>query len=511
MQHFEVLVPKILEKYPIVKITDTNYILEDGKKFAKYKFRDEVCSHEALKGFDEAWWLAKWAPANEENQNKIKSRLFSSVEEAIYEMRSNKRFTQDINKLEKSGISNVEFSMEDFALFRNLTKGRYEGAKVVYNMLNNSITDISPDIFIEKIPTFLRKDFCPIDAVFEYDPYNISPVKQSEYLGQPISRINTYIPPEWRKLQVDVPNALPALFGRYLVHLFPEVESRRFSLSWVRNLILHRPETILILNGAKGAGKNIFIDFCKELVGPENFGRAKQSLITKEFNSILEDKRLVVLDELSMDKKAHTFLKDICNAEHNIEKKGKDANNLTPTYFGLIISNNDACDVFLEYNDRRFSTPIIASDNLNKSFSSDEIKELVAMMEDPLMIKQIGEFIINYKHDAYSDPFYILKNEKFHSLVYTSLYGWQQMILDKLLEDDYEKTQLMFIRDDAKELDILFPSRSSKVENFLQNYLHRGVDRIGYLEKEDGKMMLRKHYDLIDIESGETNITTDDI
>lgn len=510
MQHFETLVPSILEEYPIVKITDTNYILEDGRKFAKYKFRDERCSHDELRSRDNEWYLERWVVSSEEAQRKIKSRMFEALEDAVREMNNNRRHTQDVNKLQESGIQDLEFNLDEFTLFRNLTKGRYEGSKIVYDLESNKITDISPDVFVDKLPPYIRKEFTPIDAVFNYDPYDISPVKQIEYLRQNISRINTYIAPEWRKLNAKVDPKLPPLFGRFISHLFPDIESRRFVLSWVRNLILHRPETILILNGAKGAGKNIFIDFCKQLVGSENFGRAKESLITKEFNSILEDKRLVVLDELRIDKKAHTFLKDICNAEHNIEKKGKDANNLTPTYFGLIISNNDATDNFLEHNDRRFSTPIIAKDNLRTVFSDSEIKELVELMNSPLMIKQIGEFIIGYVHDAYSDPFYVLKNEKFHSLVYTSLYGWQQMILDSLLEDSYEATQVMFLRDDAKELDIRFPSTKSKIENFLQNYLHRGELRIGYLEKDNGKLMLRKHYDLLDSES-ESEIDSDDI
>jgi hypothetical protein len=513
MQHFDHLIPMILEEYPIVKVTDTNYILEDGQKFIKHKLRKTIGEDNKLFGYDRDWFVDKFESSGEENQKKIRTRLFISLEESVKEIRHNSRHTVDVNKLNECGINDLVFDLDEFTMFRNLTKGRYDGSKVVYDLASNKITDISPEVFLEKMPPFIRKEFSPIDAVFDYDPYDISPVKQINYLRQPISRINTYIAPEWRKLGVEVENKLPPIFGRYLVHLFPDIESRRFVLSWLRNLILKRPETILILNGAKGAGKNILIDFCKQLVGGENFGRAKSSLITKEFNSILEDKRLVVLDELRIDKKAHTFLKDICNAEHNIEKKGKDANNLTPTYFGLIISNNDPSDVFIEYNDRRFSTPILAGENLDRVFSKEEIKELIDLMKSKKAIKQIGEFIINYEHDAYSDPFYVLKNEKFHSLVYTSLYGWQQLILDSLMKDNYAPTQVMFLRDDAKELDIKFPSTRSKIENFLQNYMHRGDYRIGYLENTDGKLMLKKHYDLIDFTTGKTkeDISTDDI
>ena len=306
---------------------------------------------------------------------------------------------------------------------------------------------------------------------------------------QVVNRVNTYIAPDWRKLKGETPSMMPPIFARYLKHLFPCVESRRFVLSWIRNVILHRSETVLILNGAKGTGKNILADFLKELVGGENFGRAKKSLIQKEFNAMLEDKRLIFMDEIKIDKAGHTFLKDICNAEHNIEKKGKDANNLTPTYHSILACNNDSSDVYLEPDDRRFSTPNITDIPLKMVFSKDEIQELVDLMKDPMAIKTIGEFIINYKHDAYADPFYAFMPEKFHALVFTSLYGWQQFIMETLAASS-KPQNIANLREDSREIGVKFPSTNNKIENFLQNYLHRSQFRVGYLQKDGRKTML---------------------
>lgn len=494
MKAHEKLLESIIEEYQIVRFTETNYIFEDGSKITRKKFRDEVFPKEIerVEGrflkMDPEFYETVGAKSVE-NRRKIKQRFFEDLE-AIVRNNSAYSNTSNVNSVpEGCEIVSTKADFSNYRLFKHIANDRYKGSEVLYDIENGRISKISPETYVESLRPDEKASFKPLLAVFEYDPQNISPIYPIKFEGQDFNRVNTYVAPEWRKLDVEYSKTMPTVFSEFLKHLFPDVESRRFVLSWMRNVILTKAETVLILNGAKGTGKNVFSDFLKELVGAENFGRAKTSLIKKEFNAMLEDKRLIVFDEIKIDKKGHTYLKDACNNEHNIEKKGKDANNLTPTYYSILACNNDSSDVYLEPDDRRFSTPNITDKTLKSVFSKSKIRELISLQTNPLAIKEIGEFIINYKHDVYSDQFYAFKPEKFYSLVSSSLYGWQQKIMEELRS--YTKPiNIAHLREDAREDGIMFPSTANKIENFLQNYLHRGEFRVGYLEKEGKKYLL---------------------
>lgn len=513
-KEYSPLMIALMDEYRIVRFTETNYIFEDGSKQTRQKFRDEIFPKE-IEDLKNTYF--KLAPQfyeeletkTPEARRKIKQRFFEDLEDTVSQSSSYSPNAIDEELATKLQITTTKLNLSQYRLFKHIADDRYKGAEVLYDIEQGRLSKISPDVYMDSLRPDERAVFSPLYAVFEYDPYNITPVRPLVFEGQTVNRVNTYIAPEWRKLDAEVPDTMPAIFSRFLKHIFPEVESRRFVLSWMRNAILHRAETVLILNGAKGTGKNILADFLKELVGAENFGRAKKSLIQKEFNSMLEDKRLIFMDEIRIDKAGHTFLKDICNAEHNIEKKGKDANNLTPTYHSILACNNDSSDVYLEPDDRRFSTPNITDTPLKKVFSLDEIQALVDLISDPLAIKTIGTFIINYEHDSYSDPFYAFMPEKFHALVYTSLYGWQQFIMEAM-EANTKPINISHLREDSRESGVKFPSTSNKIENFLQNYLHRGLFRVGYLEKEGKKVMLHITKEYKDFLNGDS-IDIDDI
>lgn len=506
------LMEVILDDYKIVRTTHTTYFFEDGSKMPITKFKEMIFPNDMSKLtadvlLKDPEFYKEIREKSPENQRKIKQRFFEDLHNIVIDVvESNKANGVSAEISEKYSIVKESFNFQQYLYFRHIADDRYLGSKVLFDTVKGSISKISPEVYLE---SFFEKPR-PLDAVFEYDPYNITPVKPFVFEGQKINRVNTYIAPEWRKLAVTVPKTPPAVFSEFLKHLFPDVESRRFVISWIKNAILHRSETVLILNGAKGTGKNLLADFLKELVGAENFGRAKKSLIQKEFNAMLEDKRLIFLDEIRIDKAAHTFLKDICNAEHNIEKKGVDANNLTPTYHSILLCNNDISDVYLEWDDRRFSTPNITSVPLRAVFSEEKIQEVVRLLKDPTSIKQIGEFIINYEHDTYSDPFYAFKPERFHQLVKSSLYGWQQIIMEKLSEYRGRPQNIVHIREDARETGVKFPSTNGKIESFLQNYYHRGLFKIGYISKKDRKSMLHISDEFKEYVAGDA-ISEDDI
>lgn len=486
------LIDKVLEQYPIVKVTDTNYVLDDGRKIAKFKLRNEIFDYNKL-SIIEPEFAKNIIDKSEENKRQIKSRFWRTLESTVWQAKQDSMEQLSKSLVKDLDIVDKRFDFEEFVMFRDISKGKYEDTTIVYDTKEQCITNINPDIYMDSLEPSLRSSFKPLDAVFEYDPFNIEPISPILFNRQEVNRVNTYKAPKWRKEKPLNTGKIPKIFGKFYQHLFPNLEARRYTISWQKKMILGRAEVYLCLNGAKGTGKNLFVDISKMLVGSENFGKASLSLLRNQFNAILEDKRLLFYDELKVGKTEHTRLKEIINIEQNIEKKGKDANNVTETHSNHIIANNDISDNYLEHDDRRFSYPPITSIPLKKAWSQEDIDELIDAINSPNLIQELGEFILAYTHDVYDRPFAIFKDNHFHNVVYSSLYGWKQMLVDKLVEESFEKEAISSIRMDAQDLGVRFPSTRAKIDTFLRDYLHYGEDRLGKLIKEGREVYLVKH------------------
>lgn len=189
-----------------------------------------------------------------------------------------------------------------------------------------------------------------------------------------------------------------------------------------------------------------------------------------------------------MDKPKHTKLKRYINKYQNIEKKGKDADRAVETFNNFIISNNDEVDMYLEYDDRRFSCIDLTEKNLLETMSEPEVKELITELEqeDSEMVRQFGYFIFNRGAIKYSE-FSVFKGEKYHKLVQTSLKSWQKFLLDNILDTDSDELEIKRLQNLAKVADmrIYFPSNVQRIEDFLNNYRYGGEKRLGRVEKNE--------------------------
>jgi hypothetical protein len=324
-------------------------------------------------------------------------------------------------------------------------------------------------------------------AVLQYDPYNIDSLNMVDFEDYKILRVNLYIPPQWR-FKPDPNKPCPDIIKRLLVHLFPVYSDREYVKDWLYNATVMRNETYLVLNGAKGAGKGIFATLCKSLVGRTHYTEAPESFLDTQFNSVLDKKRMLALDEFKVDKARHTKLKRFINKYQNIEKKGMDANESSETHNSYLIMNNDESDMYLEHDDRRFSVPEISSDRLETSMSEEEITSLVRQLEDEesQIVYEFGYYIFNRgakKHD----PFSVLKTPKFHRLVYTSLVQWQKYLVDFLTTTKDHSVPLSKLRRVAEKGEGKRPvtlPQASKVADFLNSYYHKGKCRLGSIEED---------------------------
>lgn len=478
------LAQRIFDIDPIVRQTDTSLIFDSGDRIPKKKFFDDFFLMDNLLDFDQEYAL-EFKSFGSERKRKIKHRVKEYLSEIVDEhIAANRPTLHNLEAKENSDVVTSQYQFSDFMLFRSLLRDN-AGEQFVYDLVNNTLTDIDPDFYLKSLPKEYRANFTPNACVFEYDPYNLKPTKLIELYRQPVTQINLYRPPSWRLMESTEGKArAPKDIAKFMCHVFPNPEARAFVICWLKNMILYRNYTYLGLNGVKGLGKNIFVEnLCTKLVGEENFGKGNLSLLNKEFNTVLKNKRLIFLDELKIGKKQHTKLKDIINPKQNIEAKGVDANNVTVTHNSLIISNNDSHDVYVEHDDRRFSWIPLTDVPLNQAYTAKEIDALITSLDDPETIRQFGEFILQYEHDVYEDPTFVWKCEKFHSLVVGSLKSWEQYLIDYLQEVGDKGVSLKWAKEDAEDQGIMFPTNRAKVESFLLNYRHRGEDRIGRLEK----------------------------
>ena len=355
------------------------------------------------------------------------------------------------------------------------------GSKVLMNPKNNTLSSISYDVWEQCIPPEVRNEMLGtrINAVLRYDPYNLSPHELEDFEGVGrVLKINKYVPPSWRLDEDPYDPAkvvCPPEILRFLRHLIPDRNCRRFVLSWLHYALVRKSETYLVMNAAKGVGKGIFSLLLKALVGREHYTEAHRGFLDTQFNSLLANRRMVVLDEIAVNTAEKVNkLKSYINRYQNIEGKFKNAEDAIEIFTSFMISNNSVSDMHIESDDRRFSVVDITEKPLRDLMSALEIRELTDAIENDLELqKQFGRWILHKCRSDEYDAYYVWKGPKYHELVYQSLTEWQRYIIE-LLQDNPQETYSHrdltrgFSRE-AGYTNLKMASRA-KIADFLKNY-----------------------------------------
>jgi len=135
-----------------------------------------------------------------------------------------------------------------------------------------------------------------------------------------------------------------------------------YYLSWHAYLFQNpsrKPRTALVLHGPQGCGKSMSSQFFTGICGDNASVSLKVSNITADFNSIMDGKRYVVVEEAlkdgrRFDQERHNTLKNLIT-EHNVisTKKYHDAQN-TKSFSCFTFLSNSEHPVNIETGDRRF-------------------------------------------------------------------------------------------------------------------------------------------------------------
>lgn len=324
-------------------------------------------------------------------------------------------------------------------------------------------------------------------AVFDYDPYNLDRTAEVIVDNKKIMQINTYNAPDWRYLEVEP--AVHADIMKFIKHLFPVPKDRKIIFSFLKKSILERVAHIMVLEGKRAVGKNIFVEhIVAPLVGHKYFAKAPKGFFESRFQDILVNNRLIFFDELeAKDSKAMNDIKRLANHTQGVERKGKDLAQYR-AYYSCIANTNDPQAFPVEFDERRIYFPEITDTRLNNLWNKKEIKAFTKLLEDPVIISQLGHYILEMPYDEDFDTENAYINDKFLKMVEVNLGPARSYIVDRVLNFEGPDTYIEYF--DLKE-DYLdhgtgrFLSETN-FNLFIENFLYMGKP-LGHCKKVEGK------------------------
>lgn len=355
-------------------------------------------------------------------------------------------------------------------------------------------------------------------AKFYFDPYSLVKLHVVETTsGSRLTHINKYIEPEWIKVDRssdEIP--MPQVMGDFFNHLLKgNKEQISYILDWLYLACFKRAETYLVLNGAKGAGKNTLFEIAQGLIGSKYCAIAPKSLGTTTFNAVLRDRRLVLFDEFKFTFDVHQTAKRMINEEQAIERKGIDVGEPTKTFNSFMIFHNSPADMYLERDDRRFSVLDIADTKLNEAFSEEWVQSLIKAFRDPdsNLLSDFGWYL-KKRGDRRSlehkiNPMNPYKGEKFYEIVDYHLPVWIRAIINMLESGDLDGAVEYVIN--FAEIDKVIKERLSlgktnytrrieTISAYLDSYRYEGKYCIGKVFKDIGNknmLTIRLHDEIL--------------
>ena len=319
---------------------------------------------------------------------------------------------------------------------------------------------------------------------FKYDPRDSRPFTHLETSLGKETLYNLYVPPVYREGR-DLKAKLDPVFIDFLEGLFLG-SCRSYAYNWLYYSSFKRIPTYLVLVGAGGIGKNLLAEALKYVHTDYNFKKAPASALESKFNGHLENCTMLYYDECKFSAGAEgrtirkNRLKEWANDCVPIENKGQDAINRDIFCSAILATNNDS-DIHLERLDRKFSVMELSEDRLEKRLGADTTQKLWEYIKDP----SFPDAFLNYLEDKIDpdfNPHMEYKGTKFEDLVLSSLYGWQSELLEMITGGTYSYIVLK----DCKENISRFPTRHTKVDDFLKNFTHEG-ETLGKIVLINGK------------------------
>lgn len=372
---------------------------------------------------------------------------------------------------------------------------------VVYVKDTFQITDMSYRVLKRRIDPEIWAHMVPsIPAIrTKYDPTG-EWVKRREVVdkgGNDILHVNLYRAPAYLRFTVTNPK-MPPLIKEFLEFLFPDTVSREFVLGWIFNAMFNRAKTYLLVVGGEGAGKTLTAKLIIRLIGEHNSVKAKEDFIKNNFNSIMENKRFVFLDEFHATTTKETdVLKSRIEDNVTVEGKFKDQK-VVENHASFMLINNYFTSVRIDPSaGRKFSVPEITDKSLVVEKGQKFVDRLLKSMASDNHIAHLAAYI-RENYDGYIAPHEYLHTPRYEKVTVESASEGMRQLINGLLVDGYEEP--IVIKDERAQHKRLgrgerFPT-NMEVEKFFERFKWNNqlVGEVIYDEEEGAILKRRDDY-----------------
>lgn len=183
----------------------------------------------------------------------------------------------------------------------------------------------------------------------------------------------------------------------------------RYLEAWLRDATFSRAKSVLVLAGAPGCGKNVFVEhLAAALVGKLNFNKAASGFKSKDqrFQASITGYRLFFLDEVYLDDSARDTLKVYHNNEATFERKGVEVGRMEKIHASIVLANNYLSKVKLEFSDRKFYVPVLAKKSLDETLGAEAKDKLLdELLKDDGYVRAVADYLYSHYKEGASAKF----------------------------------------------------------------------------------------------------------
>ena len=319
-------------------------------------------------------------------------------------------------------------------------------------------------------------------AYKKFDPYKINETIQdkkwmefSDSFKMEMPYINTCKHPDWR-YDRDLEAKITDEQKFFIESCFTSQSDLQYYIDAAYHTIVDKMWSYVMLYGIKGTGKTTLIEMLIPCIGTDNYRKAPQNALQKEFNGYKKNKRLILMDEMVANTdKAINILKSDANKEFNVEEKSQISESVK-NFVSLWIATNNISDWKFTHDERRFSVLELTRESTEeRGISNEWMSEFSQHIETP----EWANAFFNYLEENRSKNFNTMrpyKTEAFWKVVYESLKPWQMKMVDEIVfGEKADEIELASLYD---QHDKYQPATHKSVIDFLDNYRHRG-EKIG--------------------------------
>ena len=220
--------------------------------------------------------------------------------------------------------------------------------------------------------------------------------------------VNIYVPEPGRRVKGD-----PSRFFKFLETLLPDERDRAILMSWccgVAQNVGKKPMWAPVLQGTEGNGKSMIGEILAYTIGERYVHRARSKELGSQFNGWMEDKILIMPDEIHMDgrRQALDDLKPfITNGVVPVRRMQQtETNKYCPTAWFFTTQHQDA--IIKSKQDRRYAIFFTAQQSradLDRDFPQGYFPAFWDWLRDEDGFAIMAEWLMTTSPHAEFDPF----------------------------------------------------------------------------------------------------------